>query len=63
MAGGGQGGAGAVGVASVRVVDGKGTGAVRDAAREALRRHPAVGGFGRSEQAMGGDGSTEVELL
>jgi DNA mismatch repair protein MutS2 len=52
-----------LGLTSVRVIHGKGTGALRDATREALRRHPAVGGFERSEQAMGGDGSTEIDLL
>ncbi|MCH7642037.1 MAG: Smr/MutS family protein [Chloroflexi bacterium] len=52
-----------LGLTSVRVIHGKGTGALRDATREALQRHPAVGGFERSEQSMGGDGSTEVELL
>jgi len=52
-----------LGLTSVRVIHGKGTGALRDATREALKRHPAVGGFERSEQAMGGDGSTEIDLL
>ena len=52
-----------LGLTSVRVIHGKGTGALRDATREALRLHPAVGGFERSEQAMGGDGSTEIDLL
>ena len=52
-----------LGLTSVRVIHGKGTGALREATREALRRHPAVGGFERSEQSMGGDGSTEVDLL
>ncbi|MBT3941176.1 MAG: endonuclease MutS2, partial [Chloroflexi bacterium] len=52
-----------LGLTSVRVIHGKGTGALRDATREALRRHPAVGAFERSEQAMGGDGSTEIDLL
>jgi DNA mismatch repair protein MutS2 len=52
-----------LGLTSVRVIHGKGTGALRDATREALRRHPAVGEFERSEQAMGGDGSTEIDLL
>ncbi|MFP6679619.1 MAG: Smr/MutS family protein [Dehalococcoidia bacterium] len=48
---------------SVRVIHGKGTGALKEATHEALKRHPAVGGFERSEQAMGGDGSTEIDLL
>jgi DNA mismatch repair protein MutS2 len=52
-----------LGLTSVRVIHGKGTGALRDATREALKRHPAVGGFERSEQSMGGDGSTEIDLL
>ncbi len=52
-----------LGLTSVRIIHGKGTGALRDATREALRLHPAVGGFERSEQAMGGDGSTEIDLL
>ena len=52
-----------LGLTSVRVIHGKGTGALREATREALRHHPAVGGFERSEPSMGGDGSTEVDLL
>ncbi|MDA1256860.1 MAG: Smr/MutS family protein [Chloroflexi bacterium] len=52
-----------LGLTTVRIVHGKGTGALREATREALQRHPAVGGFERSEQSMGGDGATEVELL
>ena len=52
-----------LGLTSVRVIHGKGTGALRDATREALQRHPAVGEFERSEPAMGGDGSTEIDLL
>jgi DNA mismatch repair protein MutS2 len=52
-----------LGLTSVRIIHGKGTGALRDATREALKRHPAVGGFERSEQSMGGDGSTEIDLL
>ncbi len=50
------------GVSQVRIVHGKGTGAVRAAVREQLAGHPLVSRFTSAEQAAGGDGATEVVL-
>lgn len=46
----------------VRVVHGKGTGALRKAVHEALRRHPLVSTFELAEASAGGDGVTVVHL-
>jgi DNA mismatch repair protein MutS2 len=46
------------GLASVRVIHGRGTGAVRTAVRDELARHPLVEGF-ESDSA---DGATAVTL-
>jgi DNA mismatch repair protein MutS2 len=46
----------------VRVVHGHGTGALRDAVREHLRDHPAVGSFRAGGREEGGDGATVVLL-
>ncbi len=46
----------------VRVIHGHGSGRLRRAVREHLRRHPAVAGFNPSPPSAGGDGSTEVVL-
>lgn len=50
------------GLEQVRVVHGKGTGALRQAIREHLRRHPLVASFRLGEPAEGGDGVTVVTL-
>ncbi len=48
--------------AEVRVVHGHGTGRLRDAVREHLRRHPAVAAQRPGERNEGGDGATVVTL-
>jgi DNA mismatch repair protein MutS2 len=50
------------GLRSVRIVHGKGTGAVRAAVREQLSRHPLVSRFAAADAREGGDGATEVTL-
>lgn len=47
---------------AVRVVHGHGTGRLRDAVREHLRRHPAVASFRPGAPEEGGNGATVVEL-
>lgn len=46
----------------VRVVHGHGTGRLREAVREHLRRHPAVASFRPGAPEEGGNGATVVEL-
>ncbi len=46
----------------VRIVHGLGTGALRQALRERLARHPLIRAFGSAEPHAGGDGATMVEL-
>jgi DNA mismatch repair protein MutS2 len=50
------------GVTEMRIIHGKGTGALRQAVREMLRRHALVSGQAPAEQRAGGDGVTVVEL-
>jgi len=50
------------GLAQARIVHGKGTGAIRQAVREALRRSPHVTRFAPEPDASGGDGATLVWL-
>ncbi|MFN8522648.1 MAG: endonuclease MutS2 [Chloroflexota bacterium] len=50
------------GLRSVRVVHGKGTGAVRTAVRQQLAAHALVARFGGAENEAGGEGVTEVVL-
>ncbi|TMC19935.1 MAG: endonuclease MutS2 [Chloroflexi bacterium] len=50
------------GMASVRIVHGKGTGALRAAVREQLAHHPLVKSYSSSPPAEGGDGVTVVKL-
>jgi DNA mismatch repair protein MutS2 len=50
------------GLHSVRLLHGKGTGALRQAIREELRHHPLVKGFESAPQREGGDGITIVTL-
>ncbi len=47
----------------VRIIHGKGTGALRDAVRDALRQHPLVSRFRPGEMGEGGDGVTVAELV
>ena len=50
------------GLRSVRIVHGKGTGAVRSAVREQLTGHALVSRFQTADAREGGDGATEVVL-
>ncbi|HLG64772.1 MAG TPA: endonuclease MutS2 [Ktedonosporobacter sp.] len=50
------------GMASVRIVHGKGTGALRAAIREQLARHPLVKSFASAPPQEGGDGVTVIKL-
>jgi DNA mismatch repair protein MutS2 len=50
------------GLPQARIVHGKGTGAIRQAVREALRRSPHVARFAPEPDASGGDGATQVWL-
>ncbi len=50
------------GMTTVRLLHGKGTGALRQAIREQLRHHPLVKAFASAEQRDGGDGVTVVTL-
>ena len=50
------------GVPRVRIVHGKGTGALRRAIAELLRAHPLVEHFSLAEASEGGSGATVVEL-
>jgi DNA mismatch repair protein MutS2 len=46
-----------------RIIHGKGTGALREAAREALAEHPLVASFRPGDLNEGGDGVTIVKLI
>ena len=50
------------GLHNVRIVHGKGTGALRQVVREKLQQHPLVKSFSTPSQREGGDGVTEVVL-
>jgi DNA mismatch repair protein MutS2 len=50
------------GVEKVRIIHGRGTGALRDAIREHLQRHPLVNSYGPESRERGGNGATYVEL-
>jgi len=50
------------GMSSVRIVHGKGTGALRAAVRQQLARHPLVKSFASASPQEGGDGVTIVKL-
>jgi DNA mismatch repair protein MutS2 len=50
------------GIAELRIIHGKGTGALRQAVREMLRKHALVRGSASAEQRAGGDGVTVVEI-
>lgn len=47
----------------VRIIHGKGTGALRDAVRVLLRQHPLVAEFRNGESGEGGDGVTVAKLV
>ena len=51
------------GLSSVRIIHGKGTGALRRAVRELLEHHPLVRSFAPEAPDKGGDGVTVVELM
>src|SRR5215470_10984863 len=48
------------GLAEARIVHGKGTGAIRQAVRDTLRRSQFVSRFAPEPDASGGDGATQV---
>lgn len=50
------------GISRVRVVHGKGTGALRETVRTHLRRSPIVAGFAQGDETSGGWGATIVTL-
>jgi DNA mismatch repair protein MutS2 len=47
----------------VRIIHGKGTGALREAVRNLLRQHPSVAEFRNGEAGEGGDGVTIAKLV
>src|SRR5262245_44780535 len=51
-----------LGMPEARIVHGKGTGAIRQAVRETLRRSQHVARFAPEADAQGGDGATQVWL-
>lgn len=51
------------GLPFVRIIHGKGTGALRQAVREELRSHPLVGEFRAGENNEGGEGVTVARLV
>jgi DNA mismatch repair protein MutS2 len=50
------------GLAGVRIVHGKGTGALRQAVRDRLSRHSLVKSFASAPPQEGGDGVTVVKF-
>lgn len=50
------------GILSVRVVHGKGTGALRETVHACLRRSPGIAGFSLGDEHSGGWGATLVTL-
>jgi DNA mismatch repair protein MutS2 len=50
------------GLSSVRIIHGKGTGALREAVREHLEGHPLARSFESEPRERGGSGATAVEL-
>jgi DNA mismatch repair protein MutS2 len=51
------------GVGEMRIIHGKGTGTLRRAVREMLRKHALVQSHAEAERRAGGDGVTEVTLV
>lgn len=52
----------AKGITEVRVIHGKGTGALRELVHAQLRKNPLVSGFGQAGESGGGWGATIVSL-
>ena len=52
----------AAGILSVRIVHGKGIGALKRTVEAALRRHPRVAAFRTADESAGGWGAALVEL-
>ena len=50
------------GLQRLELVHGKGTGTLRNAVRELLRKHPLVSSFDGAEQREGGEGVTIVRM-
>ncbi|MCI0437983.1 MAG: endonuclease MutS2 [Chloroflexi bacterium] len=50
------------GFSAVRIIHGRGTGALRQAVRDHLARHPLAASFAPETRERGGDGATLVEL-
>lgn len=50
------------GILSVRIVHGKGVGALRRTVEAVLRRHPRVASFCAADESAGGWGATLVDL-
>ena len=51
------------GLPQVRIIHGKGTGALRRAVRDFVTNHPPVAGWRPGDQYEGGEGATVVELV
>ena len=51
------------GLPFVRIIHGKGTGALRQAVRDELRSHPLVSEFRTGENNEGGEGVTVAKLV
>jgi DNA mismatch repair protein MutS2 len=51
------------GIGEMRIIHGKGTGTLRRAIRDMLRKHALVQGHAEAERRAGGDGVTVVELV
>jgi DNA mismatch repair protein MutS2 len=51
------------GLPFVRIIHGKGTGALRQAVREELRGHPLIGEYRSGESNEGGEGVTVAKLV
>jgi DNA mismatch repair protein MutS2 len=51
------------GLPFVRIIHGKGTGALRTAIRDGLRGHPLVKNYARGDEKEGGDGVTVINIV
>ena len=52
-----------VGLPWVRIIHGKGTGALRAAVRDEFQRHPLVASYEPGKEGEGGDGVTVAKLV
>jgi DNA mismatch repair protein MutS2 len=50
------------GLTSVRIIHGDGTGALREAIRVLLSKHPLVASFSAAPRDRGGNGATQIDL-